>query len=404
MQNQNRPQFGRGNSRPFGQNNNRRGNSRPRHQGEQINASRYTKASRPVTITEYTPQNAFDAMGLRADVLEGLTRMGYTVPSPIQDQAIPHIMAGKDVIGLAATGTGKTAAFLLPLMHKTLEKENKTSTLIICPTRELAQQIEEELYHLKSRAMNLFAAVVVGGASIGEQIRKLSHPNQFVIGTPGRLKDLINKNKLDLSTFETIVLDEVDRMLDMGFYDDVMFIVNQIHENRQSLFFSATMDPKQQAIIARLTKDAITIQVSTPGNSSDNVEQKAEIVRSTEDKYPKLVEILKSAEVTKAIIFTRTKRYADIVSEKLQKDMFPVAALHGDMRQSARKRTLDDFKRDRIMVLVATDVAARGIDVKDISHVINYDEPATYDEYIHRIGRTGRAGKTGISITFVEKR
>jgi ATP-dependent RNA helicase RhlE len=397
----NRPQRGQFRPRGRGQGGNGRGNKK--HFGEHIDIAKYTRVAKPVTIEEYIPENNFSQMGLRPDVMRSIEHKGYKQPSPIQDKAIPHVLAGKDVIGLAATGTGKTAAFLIPLIQKTLEKKNNTTTLIVCPTRELAIQIEEELFRLKHRDMDIFATVLVGGMDIRPQIRKLRMSNQFLIGTPGRIKDLIQKGFLKLSVVETVVLDEVDRMLDMGFLDDVTYIVNQLPKERQSLFFSATVDPKQERIIQELTKDPITVQVSSMGISSENVHQSALIIEPHMKKYDSLVEILRGPEVGKCLIFSRTKHGADRLARDLDRDGFPVGALHGDMSQGQRKRMMDDFKNDRVLALVATDIAARGIDVKDVTHVINYDEPATHDEYIHRIGRTGRAGTTGHSITFVEK-
>lgn len=380
-----------------------RGNNN-RRPAEEIAIEKYTKIAQPVKIEAYTPKEMFDTMGIHKEIVQSLVRKGYTQPSPIQDQAIPHVLQGKDVIGLAATGTGKTAAFLIPLLHKTLEKNSKTSTLIVCPTRELASQIEQELYELKTRDMNVFATLLVGGVDIRGQIRRLRMENQFIIGTPGRIKDLIQKNILKLNTFESVVLDEVDRMLDMGFLDDVQFIVDQLPAERQSLFFSATVDPKQAAIINKLTRDPITVQVAQMGKSSDNVHQNALLIEPHMNKYQSLVEILRQKEVEKVIIFCKTKHGTERLGKNLQNDGFPAGYIHGDLSQGQRKRALDSFKNNNILALVATDVAARGIDVKDVSHVINFDEPMTYDEYIHRIGRTGRAGKTGNAITFVEKR
>lgn len=395
----NRAQFGQ--RRSFGPQ--RRRQAPKKRFGETIDISKYSKEAKPVKMEEYSPKYNFDTMGLHESIVASLTRKGYKQPSPIQDQSIPHALAGKDVIGLAATGTGKTAAFLIPLLHKTLEKKNATMTLIVCPTRELAMQIEQELFELKHKSMDIFTTLLVGGMDIRAQIRKLRMPNQFLIGTPGRIKDLIQKGYLKLNTVESVVLDEVDRMLDMGFLDDVTFIVDQLHKDRQSLFFSATVDRKQEAIIQKLTKDAITVQVSTMGNSSVNVHQSALIIEPHMKKYESLVGILKQPTVEKVLIFSRTKHGADRLARDLHHDGFPAGALHGDMSQGQRKRSLDAFKNSNVLVLVATDVAARGIDVKDISHVVNYDEPATHDEYIHRIGRTGRAGKVGNAITFVEK-
>lgn len=391
-----RPQFGK-------RHRSRNSRKTPRFNSEKIALERYTRTAKPVKMEDYTPQQAFHQMPLRKDVLHSVAHKGYVNPSPIQDQAIPHVLQGKDVVGLAATGTGKTAAFLIPLLHITLEKANQSTTLIVCPTRELAMQIEQELFELKHKNMNIFATLLVGGVDIRGQIRRIQKQNQFLIGTPGRIKDLIQKRHLDLSQVQHVVLDEVDRMLDMGFLDDVRFIVEQLPQDRQSLFFSATVDPKQEAIIANLTKDPIRIKVSNTSNSSDNVHQAAVLIEPHQKKSDILVDLLRQKEVEKAIIFTRTKHAADRLSNDLYRLGFPSTSIHGDLSQGQRKRALESFKSSQSLILVATDVAARGIDVKDITHVINYDEPATYDEYIHRIGRTGRAGKVGNAITFVEK-
>lgn len=393
-----RPRFGK-RQRPRS-----RSQAKNKFRGEHIALERYTRVAKPVTLEEYTPKQKFHEMPLRKDILKSIERKGFSNPSPIQDQAIPHVLEGKDVVGLAATGTGKTAAFLIPLLHITLEKNNGATTLIVCPTRELAMQIEQELFELKHKTMNIFATLLVGGTDIRAQIRRLQKPNQFLIGTPGRIKDLIEKRHLKLDQVGHVVLDEVDRMLDMGFLDDVRFIVDQLPNDRQSLFFSATVDPKQENIIQDLTQDPIRIQVSNTSNSSDNVHQSAILIEPHKKKIDVLVELLKQKEVEKVIIFTRTKFGADRLSKDLYRLGFPTTSLHGDLSQGQRKRALTSFKDNQSLVLVATDVAARGIDVKDVTHVINYDEPATYDEYIHRIGRTGRAGKTGQAITFVEKK
>jgi superfamily II DNA/RNA helicase len=307
-------------------------------------------------------------------------------------------MNGKDIVGIANTGTGKTGAFLIPTIDR-LTKDKTSKILIIAPTRELADQIEHDAF-IFTKNLGLRSTLVVGGMNINAQIGKLRSNPHIVVGTPGRILDLIERQALRLHDFKTVILDEVDRMLDMGFVDDVKKIISFLPKERQSLFFSATMNRKVEEILSIFSKNPITISVKT-GNTSDNVHQDIIKVRDHSERHEKLIELLKSTEVTKAIIFLRTKRGVRELDDKLYNLGFKVSSLHGDKSQPQRKRSLDAFKRNITNTMIATDVAARGLDVSDISHVINFDMPETYDDYAHRIGRTGRGGKKGIALTFV---
>jgi ATP-dependent RNA helicase RhlE len=366
-----------------------------------IHPSRFIKAATPTEEIVYTPKHTFGDFAVHPLIATNIARKGFTAPSPIQDQAIPHGLIGNDVIGIANTGTGKTVAFAVPVLHRLMENRG-SSALIIAPTRELAQQIEEEFRAL-AKGSGLFGAILIGGASMGPQLRDLRNNPQIVIGTPGRIRDHLERRTLDLSGFNTVVLDEVDRMLDMGFVDDVRDILSRLADERQSFFFSATLDRKVQDLIRTFSNEPVTISVST-GNTSDSVHQDIVCYESTEDKIAQLHDLLISADVTKAIVFEDTQRSVERLSRELQARGFKADDIHGGKTQGQRQRALSRFKKSDISILVATDVAARGIDVADVSHVINYSTPQNYETYIHRIGRAGRAGKIGHALTFVTDR
>ena len=345
----------------------------------------------------YEVKNTFADFALNSRIATNITQHGFTVPTPIQDQAIPEILNGHDVVGVANTGTGKTAAFLIPLINKVFLTKN-SRVLIIAPTRELAVQIDTEL-RVFSKGLGIYSAICIGGVSIRGQINALQRRPSFVIGTPGRLLDLENQRKIDFSKFESIVMDEVDRMLDMGFIHDVNKIVSKLPRIRQSLFFSATLDEKVKGVMSKFITNPIMISVKT-ADASTNVHQDIVEVKGR-NKADVLCDLLDTREVQKTLIFTRTKRGADTLHRSLSKIRFQTAVLHGNKTQGQRQRSLDQFCNGRVSILIATDVASRGIDVDDITHVINYDLPESYDAYIHRIGRTGRANKKGIALTFI---
>lgn len=340
----------------------------------------------------------FSEFGLDETLLTGLAAKGFHNPTPIQEQAIPALLEGKDVIGIARTGTGKTAAFLLPFLHKVL-LDSTQGVLILAPTRELAVQIADELRSFVS-ASKVSCCLCIGGQNIEKQTYYLRKNPHFVIGTPGRIKDLIQREALNLSLFTNVVLDEVDRMLDIGFLPDISFLISQLPQERQSAFFSATITNQTDAIARSFLRNPTMIQVKHQ-DSTQYIDQNIVAIKPGESKIDVLHQLLQNEAFKKVVVFGRTKRGINKLALALEKRGVKVAAIHGNKSQNARQRSLGVFKAGKVQALLATDVAARGIDVVDVTHVINFDEPQSYDDYIHRIGRTGRAGKNGVALTFV---
>ena len=365
-----------------------------------INPSRFIQSAKPVDQIEYQPTHKFSDFAVHPLIQENLIAKGYGTPSAIQDQTIPVGLEGKDVVGIADTGTGKTAAFAIPLLHK-LMSDNEAAALILAPTRELAQQIEEQCRSI-AKGSGLSGAILIGGVAMGPQLRDLKFAPRIVIGTPGRIKDHAERGTLQLSRFNIVVLDEVDRMLDMGFINDIRHILSQTAKVKQSFFFSATLDEKVKSIINGFSIDPVHVMVKT-GNTSDNVEQNIVTYSHVGEKLDKLQDLLLREATSKTLVFDDTHRSVEKLCQELQARGFQSDAIHGGKSQSQRQRALKRFKDNQIKVLVATDVAARGIDVADITHVINFSLPQTYGDYVHRIGRTGRAGRQGFALTFVEK-
>lgn len=377
----------------------RRGNSRKRPGGgEYIDPTRFVQVAKPKEAEEYIAQHKFEDFSFDQIIHRNLQAKGYEVPSPIQDQTISLALEGKDVIGIANTGTGKTAAFAIPVIDALITRQN-AKALIVAPTRELAQQIEEECRSI-GKGGGFTGALLIGGTGMGGQLRDLRNKPRIVIGTPGRIKDHIERGTLKLDLFNLVVLDEVDRMLDMGFLPDVSFILKQLAPVRQSFFFSATMDPRVQGLIRTFSNDPETVSVKS-GESSDNVHQDVVRYAGPTDKMDKLHDILLNEDVAKVIVFDETQRSVERLSNELVARGFKADAIHGGKTQGQRQRALESFKKNRTNILVATDVAARGIDVADITHVINYSQPQSYQDYVHRIGRAGRAGRIGYALTFV---
>ena len=371
-----------------------------RGRSDSIHPSKFVnKAVITETIEQFVPEHKFADFLIDERLKNNIITKGYVDPTPIQDRAIPHILKGEDIVGIANTGTGKTAAFLIPLIHKVLSNP-KENILIMCPTRELALQIEEELKGFIG-GMQLYSVCCVGGAPIGSQIRQLRYRNEFVIGTPGRLKDLIERKVLNLAFFKTVVLDEADRMLDMGFINDMKFMMAMMPKDRHTLFFSATLSREIEMLIKDFLTNPVSISVKT-GDTSKNVDQDVVRVQRGENKLDVLHSMLMQPDFSKVLIFGRTKHGVEKLTTMLNARGFKAESIHGDKNQSARQRALKTFKDDKAQVLVATDVAARGLDISGVSHVINFDIPATYEDYVHRIGRTGRAGKKGKAYTFIE--
>lgn len=346
----------------------------------------------------FTPEHKFQDFCLDERLKRAIIAKGYTLPTPIQDKIIPHILKGADVVGVANTGTGKTAAFLLPLINKVL-CDKKEQVIIMAPTRELAIQIDQELKGF-ARGLGIFSVCCVGGASIGQQMSGLRYQNNFIIGTPGRLKDLINRKALRLANFGNVVLDEADRMLDMGFIGDMRIILAEMSKTRQTLLFSATIGSDIERVIGEFLKAPVRISVKT-GDTPKNIDQDVVKVAHGHDKVDVLADLLIQKEFSKVLIFGRTKFGVEKLSKVLIQRGLKAESIHGDKNHSKRQSALNMFRSNRIQILVATDVAARGLDIADISHVINYDLPATFDDYIHRIGRTGRGDKPGKALTFI---
>ena len=394
-------QFNRSRTVYRSSNHNRRGaavGSNNRRKVQYIDPARFVQTAKPVDAEQYTPQYKFSDFKISSLLKENIARKGFLDPTPIQDQTISLALEGKDVIGIANTGTGKTAAFTIPIIHKLITNPG-SKALIIAPTRELASQIEQDCRWM-ARGSGLFGVLLIGGTSMVAQLRDLKDRPRIVIGTPGRINDHLERRTLNLSTFDTIVLDEVDRMLDMGFINPVTRILSQMAPRRQSFFFSATMDSKVNGLIQNFTSDAVTISLKS-GETSENVNQDVVRVVSSHDKMDKLHEILIKNEVEKTLVFDSTQRSVERLSKELVSRGFAADSIHGGKSQGQRQRALKRFRDSEISILVATDVAARGIDVIDITHVINYSQPQSYDDYIHRIGRAGRAGRIGHALTFI---
>jgi ATP-dependent RNA helicase RhlE len=356
-----------------------------------------------VTTSEpvFVPEHKFSDFDINPHLKKNIEAKGYVEPTPIQDKTIPHALHGQDVVGLAETGTGKTAAFLIPLIDKVM-KEKGERVLVMAPTRELAVQIEKELAGF-AKGLGFRGMVAVGGANIGPQISQLRHNPAFVIGTPGRLKDLLERKALDLSDFGTVVLDEADRMLDMGFIDDMRLILGKMRAERHTLFFSATMGKEIERLIGDFLETPIVISVKTR-DTSKNVDQDVVRIPPGKDKFDVLVDLLQDKEFSKVLIFGRTKYGVEKLAKALSRKHIHAESIHGNKTHGARIRALEAFKQGRVTALVATDVAARGLDIPAVTHVINYDLPSTYEDYVHRIGRTGRASLRGKALTFVQGR
>lgn len=345
-------------------------------------------------------------MGLSDPLVQGILATGYTAPTEIQSQAIPAILSGKDIIGCAQTGTGKTAAFVLPILNR-LEtvpqktKKRKTRVLAVTPTRELAVQIEQSVRGY-GRFMKLKTIAVYGGTKIERQVEYLRQGVDVVVATPGRLLDLMQRQSIDLSEVEVLVLDEADRMFDMGFINDIRRIVEPMPKERQTLLFSATMPEAIRKLTESIQRRPQMIQIGRQHNPIENIIQHVFPVAAGQ-KMDMLLHLLDSKNMYSVLIFSRTRRGADRICKKLTRSGIEAVAIHSNRTQNQRLKALDGFKRGRYQVMVATDIAARGIDIQGISHVVNFDVPAFAEDYVHRIGRTGRANATGDAITFVSK-
>lgn len=346
----------------------------------------------------------FEQLGLTAPLLKALQKEGYTTPTPIQAQTIPHALQEKDILGLAQTGTGKTAAFALPILQL-LNREQyngyrHTRALILTPTRELAMQISES-FQSYGRYTNVKQEVIFGGVSQHAQTIALRNGTDVLIATPGRLLDLMNQGYVHLDYLELFVLDEADRMLDMGFIHDVRKVVKALPKQKQTMLFSATMPPQIAQLVASLLRDPVRIEVAPVSSTAERIEQSVYFIPK-QKKQSLLVHLLNEKNIKRTLVFTRTKHGADRIAKELKKVSIRADAIHGNKSQAARQNALTNFKTGKLKVLVATDIAARGIDVDALEHVINFDLPDVAETYVHRIGRTGRAGANGIAISFCD--
>lgn len=398
-----RPQRGEQKSRAQGYSRKSNGGNsqKSKRRGSYINPSKFiNQTSSTSSQIEYSPKHRFIDFPFKEALHANIRAKGYETPSAIQDQAIPYIIDGKDIIGLADTGSGKTAAFLLPIINKLYIDRSPLSVIILAPTRELAQQIDDQ-FRTFTHGMKLYSALLVGGVRIDRQIAQLRRRPHAIIATPGRTMDLIKRKELTLDDVSTFVLDEADCMLDMGFINDIRKISEWIPSSRQTLFFSATIAPQIRQLTETFLHDPAKVSVKT-ADTNENVDQNIVKANSKEEKIEKLFDMLSHEEFEKVLLFGETKHGVQRLSDKLNEQGVKSVAIHGDKTQSQRQTALKSFKNNESRVMVATDVAARGLDIPNVSHVINFDQPATYEDYVHRIGRTGRAGATGKALTFVK--
>ncbi len=348
---------------------------------------------------------SFQELGLSAPIARALAEEKYETPTPIQAQSIPHTLKGRDLVGIAQTGTGKTAAFALPILNHLSKNSFRPErrhcrVLVLSPTRELSGQILES-FRTYGRHVRPSTALAIGGVPIGRQIRSLANGVDILVATPGRLLDLINMNAVALGKLEILVLDEADRMLDMGFIRDIRKIIAKLPARKQTLFFSATMPQEIESLVGQLLNDPVRVSVTPVAKTADRINQRVILIEKS-GKNALLAETIKSEKIDRAIVFTRTKHGADRVVKSLARDGIQAGAIHGNKSQNQRERVLGDFRNGRVRVLIATDIAARGIDVDGISHVFNFDLPNVPETYVHRIGRTARAGAEGIAISFCD--
>ncbi len=352
---------------------------------------------------DFRAERTFEEMPINFKLKDLLAKKGFERPSEIQDRTLETLLAGKDLLGIAQTGTGKTGAFLIPIIEQMLRNpiQNKTYALVMAPTRELATQIQDEFKSM-TKGLNLYSSCFIGGTNINTDFRNLRRTPHVIIATPGRLLDLENRRAFKLNNIHTLVLDEFDRMLDMGFINDVKKTLQLMKSRKHTLLFSATLDKKQQGFINEILNNPVTVKVSNGETTGDHIDQEVIYMEQGENKFDTLLSLMDEQNMDKLLIFEEAKFKVKKLTAMLNKKGIKADEIHGNKTQNARQNALNRFKQGKVRVLVATDVAARGLDVSDVTHVINYQLPMTFDSYIHRIGRTGRAGKTGKAYTFVD--
>jgi len=360
----------------------------------------FEKKAKPLNEARYESPRIIQDLPVDARIKANLIAKGYSQPTEIQDKTLEAILTDNDLMGIAQTGTGKTGAFLIPVVHKLIGTKAAFQVLVVVPTRELAVQVEQE-YKSIVKGLSMNSACFIGGTSVGRDLATLRQPVHLVIGTPGRLTDLARQGALRFGNFTTLILDEFDRLLDMGFSRDIQFIVKAMHNRKQTILFSATEEKNQRKLIDELLRRPVEVRISKGNVTGDHIDQEIIRVGAGETKMEILLNMVRDRSFQKVIVFAETKRGVSTVRKTLHQSGIKVDEIHGNKSQNYRLKALNDFKSGRIQVLIATDVAARGLDISEVTHVINYQQPRDFDSYIHRIGRTGRAGKGGKAFTFV---
>lgn len=390
--NNNKPQ------RPGGER--RLGSTKKKKQISELDPKLFVKKAVEKKENRFEASRTIAELPVNQDLIQNLLKKGYQKPTEIQDKSIDALLDRRDLMGIAQTGTGKTGAFLVPLIDGLIGHKPDFQVLIIVPTRELAVQVEMELKSI-TKGLDIYSTCFIGGVNLNKDLSALRRPSHFVIGTPGRLMDLGRQQALKFDRFDTLVLDEFDRLLDMGFAKDIQRIVQSMRNREHTILFSATEEKSQRAMIDELLDNPVEVKVSNGATTGDHIEQEIIRVEEGQNKIDVLIDMLRKPDFDKVLVFSETKRGVSNLYKKLKACEFKVEQIHGDKSQNYRLNALNAFKSGKINVLLATDVAARGLDINEVSHVINFQAPRTMDSYIHRIGRTGRAGKSGKAYTFV---
>jgi ATP-dependent RNA helicase RhlE len=380
--------------------NRKRSAPKKQKKGSQLDTALFQKKAELSGETKFLSDRTIKDLPVDQSIITNLIRKGYSSPTEIQDKSIEHILEGRDLMGLAQTGTGKTGAFLIPLVHNLLGIKPSFQVLVISPTRELAVQTEKELKSITA-GLKLFSECLIGGTSVNKDLQKLRRPCHFIIGTPGRIGDMVRQKAIDLNDISVLVLDEFDRLLDMGFSPDILKIAEGMVNREQTILFSATEDKSQMNLIQKLLNDPVEIRLKKGNFTADNIDQEILKVSDGENKIDLLIKLIRDPSFEKVLIFADTRRWVSRICKDLKKAGIRADEIQGEKSQLYRLNALQAFKCRKIQVLVATDVAARGLDIDNVSHVINYQRPRNMENYIHRIGRTGRAGKSGKAYTFV---
>lgn len=379
---------------------NKRFGSRKKALPKELDSSQFVRKAIPLEDNKYEATRTIKELPVAEVIIANLLKKSYEFPTEIQDRSIEAIQEGRDFLGLAKTGTGKTGAFLIPIVNALLDQKPAFQIIIITPTRELALQIEQE-YRSLTLGLKLFSTCLIGGTSVDKDIAKLKRPVHVIIGTPGRITDMVRQRSLDLNSISVLVLDEFDRLLDMGFSNDIQKLVGGMKNRKQTILFSATEEKGQRQLIDKLLRNPVEVKLNIGNATGDHIDQEIIQIKQGETKMEVLLRMVRDDAFEKVLVFAETKQWVKKVCHNLRHAGIKADEIHGNKSQNYRIKALESFKNQKIQVLVATDVAARGLDIVDVSHVINFQQPKNMDSYVHRIGRTGRAGKSGKAYTFV---